>query len=144
MLKNSISNYKSRGGIVETIMVECPYCKQAMMVEATKEIANNKDLRRELAIESCSCPEAHIEAGRKEKIERLDRDLCNLIGEKSSNPVNEDVYKAVREVVKLVSFAEIHRATIHMGKNEKIVISRDADGITNINREVKKVTSKTI
>ena len=144
MLKNIIRKCKDNGGDVETIMVICPYCNQTLMVEATKDVENNEDLKRELAIESCKCDRAEKETSRKEKLERMDRDLCNLIGEKSENPVGEDVYLAIREVVKMVSFGEIRKASISLEKNEKVVISRDKDGITNINREKKNVESKAI
>lgn len=144
MLKQVIANVESRGGNVETIQLSCPYCHQGVIAKATEEIMNNKDLRRDLAVESCNCPEAAYETKRKEKIESLDKNLCNLIGDKSLNPVDEEVYDAVRILSKLVAFGKIHRANVHLTKTEKIVISRDADGITNINREIKNITAKSV
>lgn len=144
MLKQVIDNVESRGGNVQTVQVQCPFCHQQVYTKITDEIMNNRELRRDLAIESCSCPAAIEEAKKKEKIELLDRNLCGLIGEKSFDPVDEEVYEAIRALSKLIAFKKIHRTNVHLSKIEKIVISRDADGITNINREIKQVSAKSI
>lgn len=144
MLRDTISKHKERGGMTETVTVSCPFCHQSMMAECTRDIANSRDLRRDLAIELCSCPAAEEEAKRKDKIERLDKELNNAIGENSPHPVDTEVYEVIRENAKLVALKKLHRTSVWIEKNEKIVITRDADGITNINREVRKVKSVSI
>lgn len=144
MLRDVVDNYKSRGGDVEPFPIECPYCRQIVAVELTPDMRNNKELQREIVIETCKCPEAQYEAGRKRRIESIDENLKRTIGIRSPKPVPQDIYDIAKELAKQVCFEDIKKATLNFTGTDKLTLSLDSKGKLNINREEKAIYSRII
>lgn len=144
MLTDKVNNYKSRGGAVETIPVECPYCHQLVAVDIMPEMMNDESARSSLAIETCRCPEAQFEKKRRNKIERIDEEISYVIGKYSDRPLDEKLCDDIRKIAKAVSFGKLSKATINISKKEKINLKTDSKGNLIVEREVKNVKSKTI
>ena len=77
-------------------------------------------------------------------MEQMDEKLEGLIGEKSSKPVSDEVFENVRELARLVCFEQVLKATVHLNKTEKIMMSKGEKGQMNINREKKDISSETV
>ena len=144
MLRDEIANYKSRGGETVTVTCTCPYCGQMMAISVTPEIQENEAKMKELAIESCNCPEAQIRTGRKERMERMIIVLNNSVGANSESPLEDDVLQAVTTIARAVCFNELEKVIIHLEKKEKLTIKRDSKGYLTIEREKKIVNTSTV
>lgn len=144
MLRDEVANYKSRGGETVTVTCTCPYCGQMMAISVTPDIQQNEAKMKELAIESCNCPEAQIRAGRKERMERMIIVLDNSIGAKSERPLEDDVLEAITTIARAICFSELEKAIVHVEKKEKITIKRDSKGYLKIERERKVINTSTV
>jgi DNA-directed RNA polymerase subunit RPC12/RpoP len=63
MLKKDVEEFKRNGGETMVTQVECPYCHQRIMVEVMPDFDTlDENLKRQLAVEYCTCEEAVFEA----------------------------------------------------------------------------------
>lgn len=144
MLRDEIKNYKSRGGATETIPAECPYCHQIIAVEVMPDMVNDVKKLKEIAIETCKCPEAQFDRKHKERIEKLEEEISYSVGKFSDNPLSEDICDSIQQMARLVCFKRIQKATINLSKKEKVNLKIDSKGNLIIERESKSVKSRTV
>ena len=134
MLRDIIENHKSMGGQYETVTIYCPYCRQGMAADATLDMIGNKDMLRELAIETCTCPEAEFEAKRKLRIENVDEKVNKMLGEESDTPVENEILELIKQMSIHICFEKI----------KKMSISTDMNGLLDIKKEIKNVSRQKI
>lgn len=144
MLTQEVENYKSMGKETKMYPVECPCCHQIISVDIIPEMEEDKEILIELAMEQCTCPSAQFHQQKKKRIEKLEKTLERSVGEKSIDPVSEDVYEVIKRVAKIVCFAKVDKATIHLSKQEKINLKRDKDNFLVIEREKKEVRTEMV
>lgn len=144
MLKYEFENYKSKGGETKMLTVECPYCHQHVAVDVPFEMESEREILTELAAELCTCPAAQLYQHKKERLEKLETALEQSVGSESNDPVDEEVFKVIHNVARTVCLEGLHKATIHLGKAEKINLKRDKNNFLVIERERKEVRTETV
>lgn len=144
MLKDIIEEWKKKGGRCETVTIYCPYCRQGMAAESTPDIAENKDLLEELAVETCRCPEAQIEAKRKKREESVNIKVDAMLGEKSGTPVDGGILDLIKAMSIHVCHGHIRKISIQVNENVKIGISTDTNGLLDIKKEIKNISRQKI
>lgn len=144
MLKDIIEEWKRKGGRCETVTICCPYCHQGMAAEATPDMAENEDLLGELAVETCSCPEAKNEAKRKKRVESVGIKVDAMLGEKSGTPVDGGILDLVKAMSIHVCHGHIRKINIQVNENVRVGISTDTNGLLDIKKEIKNVSRQKI
>lgn len=144
MLKDIIEDQKKQGGECETVTVYCPYCHQGMAAEATLDMVRNEEILRELAIETCQCPEAQYEAKRKQRVESVDEKVNALLGKESDAPVDDEILDLIKSMSIHICYEKIKKMNIQINQVIKVCISMDTNGLLDIKKEIKNVSRQKI
>lgn len=144
MLRDIVENHKSMGGQYETVTIYCPYCHQGMAADATLDMIGNKDMLRDLAIETCTCPEAQFEAKRKLRIENVDEKVNKMLGEESDTPVENEILELIKQMSIHICFEKLKKMSISINSSVKVSISTDTNGLLDIKKEIKNVSRQKI
>ena len=144
MLKDIVEDQKKQGAEFETVTVYCPYCHQGMAAEATLDMVRNEELLKELAIESCQCPEAQYEAKRKQRDESVDEKVNTLLGEGSDVSVDDEILDLIKSMSIHICYEKIKKMNIQINQVVKVSISMDANGLLDIKKEIKNVSRQKI
>lgn len=144
MLKDIVEDQKKQGAEFETVTVYCPCCHQGMAAEATLDMVRNEELLKELAIESCQCPEAQYEAKRKQRVESVDEKVNTLLGEGSDVSVDDEILDLIKSMSIHICYEKIKKMNIQINQVVKVSISMDANGLLDIKKEIKNVSRQKI
>lgn len=144
MLRDIVGDWKKQGGACETITVYCPYCHQGMAAEASPDIVKSDELKKELAIETCQCPEAQYEAKRKQRVESVDVRVNALLGEESDTPVDDEILDLIKAMSIHICYEKIKKMSIQINQTAKISISMDGNGLLDIKKEIKNISRQKI
>lgn len=144
MLRDIVEDWKKQGGECETITVYCPYCHQGMAAEATPDIVRNEELLKDLAIETCQCPEAQYEAKRQQRVESVNEKVNALLGEESDTPVDEEILDLIKAMSIHICYEKIKKMSIQINQITKVSISMDSNGLLDIKKEIKNISRQKI
>ena len=112
--------------------------------DTTLDMIGNKDMLRELAIETCTCPEAQLEAKRKLRIENVDEKVNKMLGQESDTPVENEILELIKQMSIHICFEKIKKMSISINSSVKVSISTDMNGLLDIKKEIKNVSRQKI
>lgn len=144
MLKDIVEKCKTGGGRYETVTIYCPYCHQGMAADATMDMIKNEDLLKELAVETCTCPEAQLEAKRKHRVESVNEKVNKMLGESSDTPVDSDILELIKQLSIHICYERLKKMSININSSVKVSISTDTNGLLDIKKEIKNVSRQKI
>lgn len=144
MLRDIIEDWKKQGGECGTVTIYCPYCRQGMAAEATPDIVRNEELLKELAVETCQCPEAQYEAKMKQRAERVDEKVNAMLGKESDTPVEDEILDLIKAVSIHICHEKLKKLSIQINQAAKVSISIDGSGLLDIKKEIKNISRQKI
>lgn len=144
MLKDIVEEWKRKGGECETVTIDCPFCHQGMVAEVTPDLIRNKELLKELAVETCSCPQAKQKTNYKKRTENIDSKVDRMFGEESGTPVDEEIRTQLKALSLYVCHGKIKKAGIQSSDNVKVTVSTDSNGLLDIKKEIKNISRQKI
>ena len=115
-----------------------------MAAEATLDIVRNEELLKELAIETCQCPEAQYEANRKQRVESVDEKVNTLLGKDSDTPVDDEILDLIKAMSIHICYEKIKKMSIQISPNAKVSINMDTNGLLDIKKEIKNISRQKI
>ena len=144
MLRDIVEKCKAGGGRYETVTIYCPYCHQGMAADATMDMIKNEDMLKELAVETCSCPEAQFEAKRKHRAESVDEKVNKMLGESSDTSVDSSILELIKQMSIHICYKRLKKMSINIDSRTKVSISTDANDLLDIKKEIKDVSRQKI
>lgn len=112
MLKDEIKTDEQDGEVFTESHIPCPFCKQHVLLSFPETWDVQK--RTELAIETCTCPEAVMYSSRKAKIEKLNECLENFFGEDSGRNVETDTIDTIHSLAMQVIDDKVGSASLSL------------------------------
>jgi hypothetical protein len=145
VLKKDVEEFKRNGGETMVTQVECPYCHQRIMAEVMPDFDTlDENLRRQLAVEYCTCEEAVFEALMLNRYEKLEKSLTEMFGEESEMPIGEDTLKTIKDISEQVCRDTHKKVTVNIDEYTKLVISVNSKGFLNIQKETKNIRKQIV
>jgi hypothetical protein len=145
MLKKDVEEFKRNGGKAMVTQVECPYCHQRIMAEVMPDFDTlDENLKRQFAVEYCTCEEAVFEALMLNRCEKLEKSLTEMFGEKSEMPIGKDTLKTIKDISEQVCRDTLKKVTVNIDEYTKLVISVNSKGFLNIKKETKNIRKQIV
>ena len=101
----------------------------------SSDLIRNEKLLEELAVETCSCPQAKNKTSYKKRTENIDLKVDRMFGEESGTPVGEEIRTQLKALSLQVCHGKIKKAGIQISDNVKGTVSTDSNGLLDINNK---------